>query len=98
MISFSEILLLAALGAAVWIGIKRARKLERDNLRHKRGHERAQARAAATGGRQRPWESARNITAEETVKCAVCGTYVPANGGAACGRADCPAPRQTAPA
>jgi uncharacterized protein len=32
------------------------------------------------------------ITAEETVECRACGTYVVSDGAVSCGRADCPYP------
>ena len=61
--------------AVVWYGFKMLGRL--DQL----------SKASAKGTAKRDGTGDGSI---ETVACTVCGTFVPAGGGAACGRKDCP--------
>ena len=72
--SLAKLLVLAAIIAAVWYGVK---------IIGRRNQAKPVARDDADDGR---------ITAEETVECAVCGTYLVQAGAKSCGRADCPYP------
>lgn len=68
-LSFTEILVIAALVAVVWVTLGRRRR-------------------AREVGQPNAGEGAPEI--EETVKCPVCGHYVPAHAPTACERDDCP--------
>jgi uncharacterized protein len=80
-----KLLLLAAIVGAVWWGFKFVGTLGR--LR-KDAERRAKARAS--GEATRPVGGRAGGEVEETVKCRVCGAYVPARQPTACERADCP--------
>ncbi len=75
--SLAKLLVLAAIIAAVWYGFK---IIARRNLA-------SQKKVADddTG------DDAR-ISAEDTVQCVRCGTYVVVQGATSCDRADCPYP------
>jgi hypothetical protein len=79
-LSLGKFLVLAILIAVVWYGFKYARQI--DAMRRALEREMARRREAASPG-------ARSLPAEDLVKCAACGAYVPAQ-AAACGRTDCP--------
>ncbi len=74
--SLAKLLVLAAIIAAVWYGFK---IIARRNLA-------SQKKVADDTG-----DDAR-ISAEDTVQCVRCGTYVVAHGATSCDRADCPYP------
>jgi hypothetical protein len=78
-LSFSKLLVLAVIIAAVWYGFRWVNRVE---LLRKE----AAARAASGQGRMRPTAS------EDMVRCPSCGTYVAPRAARACGRADCPYP------
>jgi uncharacterized protein len=81
--SFSKIIVLALVVAAVWYGFKYMNRLE-EIRRLLRQQQNRQSRPAAAASR---------LQAEDLVPCRVCNAYVAARGGSACGRADCPWPR-----
>ncbi len=75
--SLAKLLVLAAIIAVVWYGFKIIG----------RRNQASQSKMAdeKTGGGER-------ISAEDTVECPRCGTYVVPKGAVSCGRADCPYP------
>lgn len=74
--SLAKLLVLAAIIAAVWYGFK---IIARRNLA-------SQKKVADDTD-----DDAR-ISAEDTVQCVRCGTYVVVQGATSCDRADCPYP------
>lgn len=84
--SFAKLIVLVGVILLVWYGFKFVGRLQAL-------HEAAERRRAQDGRGDRAHSSARGGQIEELVKCGVCGSYVPAQGAAACGRADCPAGR-----
>ncbi len=76
--SFSKLLVLVVIVAAVWIGFRLIGRLDQARKQ--------EARRQAPGSRK---EKPR-VDVEETVKCGVCGAYVAARGASSCGRPDCP--------
>jgi len=81
-LSPGKLLLLALVFLVVWYGWKYTKRVEQ--IRRALQEEMERRRNAAQGG------GARNLPAEDLVKCPSCGAYVPAQSAAACGRADCP--------
>ncbi len=81
-LSFSKLVFLIVVIAVVWYGFKwlghtEARRVNRDDTRP-----RARARTADRAA----------VSAEDTVRCSVCDTYVVARDPRSCGRAGCPYP------
>jgi uncharacterized protein len=76
-----KLILLALIIAIIWYGYRYLQRIEavrralRDELMRR---QRATARPA------------QPVEAEDLVKCATCGAYVPAHHASACGRPDCP--------
>lgn len=100
-LSFSKLLVLAAVIAGVIFFFKMVTKLERARREVARGEMRAEARKAAPdrqggglGGMFRRGKAeAKRAADEETHEmraCPTCGTYVPARGARDCGRELCP--------
>ena len=79
--SFTKLLVLAAVLAAVWYGFKIVGRL--DKQRKEEG--RLQKKSSAA---KQPAKA--EAGSEDMVQCAVCGSYVAASGAANCGRPDCP--------
>ena len=73
-LSFSEVLVIAILAAAVWYAVRRAR--------------RAAAAGKRSGAGSGPGGGSPGV--EDMVKCPVCDLYVPASAPTACDRSDCP--------
>ena len=79
-LSLSKLILLALIVAIVWYGYRYMQRIEavrralRDELLRRQG-----------AARQSP-----PAEAEDLVKCATCGAYVPSHHASACGRPDCP--------
>ena len=79
-LSLSKLILLAIVIAIIWYGFKYMKRVEavrralRDELLR----------------RQQAAPRSRPVEAEDLVKCAVCGAYVPSHHASACGRPDCP--------
>ena len=80
---FEKFFLLIGIIVAVWYGFKFFSAVERASSQARQAPGRAQGRPQ----RQRPTQMAE---VEETVKCRVCGAYVPVRQPARCGRANCP--------
>lgn len=74
--SFSKLLVLAIIVAAVWFGFRLIGRLDKARKEAARQPQGVKAKA-------RP-------SVEETVRCRVCDAFVPARGATSCGRADCP--------
>lgn len=81
-LSFGKILLIAAVVAAVWYGIKYFTRPAKEDT--------APKAAPKPGGKSASSGDAPAV--EDMVRCAVCGAYQARN-AAACERADCPARR-----
>lgn len=80
-LSLGKLLFLAIVITVVWYGFKYVQRVEEVRRALRREMERRQGRAQP---------GPRTIKAEDLVKCAHCGAYVPANSANSCGRADCP--------
>jgi hypothetical protein len=76
--SLGKLLELAVIILIVWYGFKFASRVQAVRAAHQR--ERTSP----------PRPSAPPIQAEDLVRCAPCGSYVAAQGAAACARTDCP--------
>jgi hypothetical protein len=82
--SFSKLIVLVVIIAAVWYGFRFLGEVEKARRAAMRGPAAAPRRPGGAGRRD---DSPR---IEDTVKCRVCGAYVPARQPARCSRADCP--------
>jgi len=85
MLSFSKLILLAAVIAAVWYGwrwFQRVEAIRREQLR--------QQAAPAAPRRPAEPEPMRSVSAEDMEKCPECGAYVSPRSATSCGRAGCP--------
>ena len=81
--SFSKILLTVVAIALVWYGWKWINRVQ------------ARSRGELDESGRRPIQRkrrARRAAPEDLVQCTICGSYVPAEGGAPCDRPDCPFP------
>ncbi|MBU0724082.1 MAG: hypothetical protein KJ904_01125 [Alphaproteobacteria bacterium] len=95
-LSFSKLLVLAAVIAGVWFFFRMVTKLERSRRELARGEPRA--RATESGGlgdlfRRRPSAqktAAREPETEDMRACPACGTFVSVRGARDCGRELCP--------
>ena len=72
--SLSKLLVLGALIAAVWYGLRWVQR-------------RQQLQRSAENDKM---ERGADPSSEELVACTQCGVFVPAEGGRSCDRADCP--------
>jgi len=87
--SISKVLLTAIAIAVVWYGWKWMNRVQA----RRRGELDGSGRAPVGRGRSaQSKRRARRAATEDLVKCAVCESYVPADGGELCDRADCPFP------
>lgn len=79
-LGFPKLVLLAIIVVVVWYGYRYIQRIEavrralRDELLR----------------RQQTARPSRPVEAEDLVKCATCGSYVPSHHATACGRPDCP--------
>jgi uncharacterized protein len=75
--SFSKLLVLAIIVAAVWFGFRLIGRLDK---------------ARKQAARQQPEgvKAKARASVEETVRCPTCDAFVAARGATSCGRADCP--------
>ena len=82
--SFSKLFLLIAVIAAVWYGFRFIGEIDRAR--------RQALKRARQGSQKGAGTQARSDVAkvEETLKCKVCGAYVPARQPSRCARSDCP--------
>ena len=90
-LSFAKLIVLAAVFAAAWYGIRYLQmRSEQPLARRRPGREDA---ARADGGRPAGSPAGAHAApagpAEDLLKCPVCATYV-TRGASRCGRADCP--------
>lgn len=89
--SLPKILFTVAAIMAIWYGFKWIGRMQEQQKMQGR----KQAKQAKKAAEQKPvWGQTRDpaLDAEELVACAVCNTYVPAEGIRSCGRKDCPYP------
>lgn len=88
-LGIGKLLLTLAVIVVAWYGARwwaRLQAHERAKLEREQRAATAARRAATTDGR------GAQPAVEETVRCTVCGAYVPARGSRSCGRGDCPFP------
>jgi hypothetical protein len=78
--SIGKVVVLIAIVLAVWYGFKFIGQLDRQR----------KELARRQNGGAKPSRSGRASEAEEMVRCRTCGTYIPASGGASCGKVGCP--------
>jgi len=85
--SLQKLIVLAVVIAAVWYGFKFLGRLDQARKASER-------RVAGDGRARRPSakRAARDLGAEDMVRCDACGAYVAQNGVVSCGRDDCPYP------
>jgi len=94
--SFEKLFLLIGIIAAVWYGFRFMGAVERARARGQRAQQQARGRRPAQPA-DRGTASGRNAASqmanvEETIRCRVCGAFVPARQPSRCGRGDCPFP------
>jgi hypothetical protein len=79
-LSLGKLILLALIVVIIWYGYRYMQRVEavRRFLREELNRRRSAARPS------------QPVEAEDLVKCAVCGAYVPSRNAGACGRPDCP--------
>jgi hypothetical protein len=85
--SLPKLFILIAVIAAVWYGFRflgRIDRLRQEAARAARRQAGQRRSGAAAGGR------GDVAQVEDTLKCRVCGAYVPARQPSRCGRSDCP--------
>jgi uncharacterized protein len=75
--SFSKLLVLAIIVAAVWFGFRLIGRLD-------------QARKQAARPQPEGVKAKARPSVEETVRCPTCDAFVAARGATSCGRTDCP--------
>jgi hypothetical protein len=94
--SFEKIFLLIGIIAAVWYGFRFVGALERARARGQRAQQQTRARrptqSANSGAAKSRASNTQMANVEETIRCRVCGAFVPARQPSRCGRADCPFP------
>lgn len=85
--SLSKVLLTAIVIAIVWYGWKWMNRVQARRRGELDEFGRRPVRGSQGG---QPKRRGRRAATEDLVQCKVCGDYVPAAGGAACDRSDCP--------
>jgi hypothetical protein len=92
--SFEKLFLLIGIIAVVWYGFRFVGAIERARARGQEAEQRARAqRSTQSAKRGAPNGRAANsqmANVEETIRCRVCGAFVPARQPSCCGRGDCP--------
>ena len=86
--SFTKLLVLAAVIAAVWYGFKLVGRLDKQRKEGGRLQRTTQPPKSAGAAAREPVKAEAN--SEDMEPCRVCGAYVAGHGAANCGRADCP--------
>ena len=89
--SLPKLIVLAGIVAVVWYGFKLVGRVQerRDaEMRGPAGDARIRRGEGRNGGNARGTEPATEV--EETVKCRICGAYVPVRGATNCGQPSCP--------
>ena len=86
--SFTKLLVLAAVIAAVWYGFKLVARLDKQRKEEGRLPRKAQPPKSAGAAAREPVKAEGN--SEDMEPCSVCGAYVAGHGAASCGRASCP--------
>lgn len=85
--SFTKLLVLAAVLAAVWYGFKFVGRLDKQRKDEARLRE-SPPKSAGAAAAQQPAKA--DAASEDMKQCKVCGAYVAASGATNCGRPDCP--------
>jgi len=86
--SFTKLLVLAAVIAAVWYGFKLVGRLDKQRKGEGRLQRTAQPPKPTGAATREPVKAEAN--SEDMEPCRVCGAYVARHGAANCGRAECP--------
>ena len=86
--SFTKILVLVAVLAAVWYGFKLVGRLDKQRKQEGRLQRTAQPPKSTGGAVREPVKAEAN--SEDMEPCRVCSAYVAGHGAANCGRAECP--------
>ncbi|HYB09688.1 MAG TPA: hypothetical protein VEJ16_08460 [Alphaproteobacteria bacterium] len=91
--SLPKLIVLAGILLIVWYGFKLIGRIQalRDAEAKRQARDARVRRRAGDGGAGVASDNARSEV-EETVKCRVCGAYVPVRGVAKCGQPGCPFP------
>jgi len=84
--SIAKLIFTVVIIAAVWYGFKWLDRLGKQ----RRGELDASRRSGGAGGAGAPPTAPPAESAQEMVKCRVCGIFVAAIGTGDCGRGDCP--------
>lgn len=94
--SFEKLFLLIGIIAVVWYGFRFVGAIERVRARGQQAQQQARARRSAQSANGRAANgrsaNAQMANVEETIRCRVCGAFVPARQPSRCGRGDCPFP------
>jgi hypothetical protein len=85
--SLPKLIVLIGIITAIWYGFRLVGALDRARRQAERMARQAPGQAPRQTSRQRRADVA-NV--EDTVKCRVCGAYVPARQPSRCNRSDCP--------
>lgn len=86
--SFTKLLVLAAVIAAVWYGFKLVARLDKQRKEEGRLPRKAQPPKSAGAAAREPAKAESG--SEDMVPCRICGAYyVPGSGAKSCGRPDC---------
>ena len=91
--SLPKLIVLAGIVLIVWYGFKligRIQALRDAETKRQARDARVRRHAGDDGGRAA--STAAGSEVEETVKCRVCGAYVPVRGAVKCGQPGCPFP------
>ena len=86
--SFTKLLVLVAVLAAVWYGFRLVGRLDKQRKEGGRLQRTAQPPKSAGAAAREPAKAEAN--SEDMEPCRVCSAYVAGHGAASCGRADCP--------
>jgi hypothetical protein len=81
--SFPKLFVLIGVIVAIWYAFRFLGAVEKARKQAERVR-----RGATAGARSGPARDVANV--EDTVKCRICGAYVPARQPSRCGRSDCP--------
>jgi hypothetical protein len=88
--SFTKLVILVAVIAAVWYGFKYIGRLERMNKGERRTGERTFSERLRKATKAKSGEAGEPGRIEETEQCPTCKAYVPVEGVENCGRPGCP--------
>jgi uncharacterized protein len=88
--SFTKLIVLAAVVAAVWYGFKYIGRLERMNKQGRKTGERTLGERLRKAAHKKSGSAGEPGHIEDTEQCPVCKAYVAVEGVENCGRPGCP--------